>query len=131
MDLLALLVAAVVGQLFNDAISFAAAYVAVRLIEFLIKRRKFGGWTLRVLAPDGAVATERLVGMKKMEQVLDDDSDLSVFVKGVASTFGWINLDPVVKGREIGLLVVDKRQRLIVVDLTKNPAPPPKQANHG
>lgn len=130
-DLLALFVAAIAGKIFDNAIGFIVAYATVKFVEYAFKRRKFGNWTLRVIAPDGSVGTERKVGMKKMEQILDDESDMSVFIKGVTSTFGWLNCDPVVKGREIGLLVVDNRRKLIIVDLTKNPPAPAKQAPKG
>lgn len=100
------------------------AIVGILLVDRLTRRR-FGGWVLEIIDASGEVATRRLVGINKMKAVLDDESELSVFIKGVASPYGWLNVDPLTKGREIGLLVVDKKGRKILVDLTKNPPKPP------
>jgi hypothetical protein len=92
------------------------------------QNRPFEGWTIQVIKADGEIGTDRKISVTKMKQVLADDSDMSVFIKGVASTYGWLNVDPMTKGRENGLLTIAERK--IIVDLTKNPksSPPPKPA---
>lgn len=100
----------ILGTLF--ALALAAA------VGKFWKDRHFAGWSVTVIGPDGQVATERNIGRKKMELLLDDDSDLSVFVKGLASPFGWLAIDLVEKGREMGALVVDKSAKKITIDLS-------------
>lgn len=127
MDFIGNLAAVVAGQIFNDLVSLIVAFTAVKALEALYKKRKYGGWTLIVQDATGKVVTKRLVGMKKMEAVLDDESELSVFIKGVSSPFAWINIDPVTKGREVGLLTILPKVKEISVDLSKNPPAPPKK----
>lgn len=88
--------------------------------------RPFRGWRIKVIQPDGEVGTDRELSFRKARAILEEPSDMSVFVKGVASTYGWLNVDPLTKGRDLGVFRIEGRT--IVVDLTKNPksSPPPK-----
>lgn len=110
----------------DEVLGLAIGFLIVKLIERLYKERKFGGWILRVIGPDGEVVTERKIGMRKAEDVLDDDSSLSVYAKGVVSPHATLTVDLVTRGREIGLLEIDKKHKLILVDLRRNPPAAPK-----
>ncbi|MBD3366411.1 hypothetical protein GF360_03695 [candidate division WWE3 bacterium] len=100
----------VVGTLF--AVALAA------LANFLWKKHRFGGWTVKVIRPDGSVGTIRPVGRKKMEEVLDDLTTMSVFLKGLVSPYGWLTIDLVTEGREMDVLEIDHSSKQISVDLT-------------
>ena len=86
---------------------------------FLVSKRKFKGWGLEIWDGDKCLCS-RPVGQKKAESVLDDQAELSVFLKGVCSPYGWLNLDPISdEAFKIGL--VARQEKKWVVDLSKNP----------
>lgn len=115
------LVSALAFDLAKTAVGALLALLAAKFLWSRIDNARFGGWTIRVLNSDGSVACERSISVKKIQQILDDEADLSVFVKGVASTYGWVNCDPCTTGRQLGLLTVDAAARRIIIDLAKNP----------
>ena len=97
----------------------------------LWKERKFGGWTVEVNDINGQHVMSRPVGTKKTEEILDDLSTLSVFLKGLVSPFGWLKIDLVTKGVELGALKIDNTKKQFVIDLSiegvlSKPAPQPK-----
>ena len=108
-------------SIFQGAIGALIALAFGRGVVERLKERRFGGWM--VIVRHGAdELCRRPVGTKKAEEVLDDESSLSVFLKGVASPFGWLTIDLVSpEAAERGLLKVDHTQRRWVIDLAKNP----------
>jgi hypothetical protein len=46
---------------------------------------------------------------------------MSVFIKGVASPYGWINCDVLTEGKRLKLFVEQRENRRLVIDLDKNP----------
>lgn len=114
-------ISALLFDLTKSAAAAAVGFLFARLVLARLEKSRFGGWRILVRLPDGTVGTDRPISVVKARAILDDDADLSVYVKGVASTYGWINCDPTTRGREIGLLVVDSKKREILVDLAQNP----------
>ena len=111
----------VLETLLGDTFGYLIAVIVVKSIEVLYKRRKFGGWTAEIRDTEGSVVALRPIGSKKMEQVLDDDHELAVFVKGLSSPYGWLNCDVVTVGRDIGLLIVDNKFKRVILNMSKNP----------
>lgn len=107
------------------AVSVLGCFVSVLcpvMLFYGYKKWKFSGW--KVIVKDGdTVRTTRLVGPKKAEQVLDDTSDLSVFIKGVVSPYcRHLNEDVISdKSRESGLFKQLDKEKTWVVDIAKNP----------
>jgi hypothetical protein len=64
------------------------------------KRVKYGGWTIEVLGRNGKVLTKREISPTKVQQILAEESDLSQYVKGVASTYEYLNEDPCERSRK-------------------------------
>lgn len=84
-------------------------------------KQKYGGWKVLVKNNDKLLTT-RQVGPKKAEQVLDDVSDLAVFIKGVVSPYCHLSEDVISeKARETGLFKQLDKDKTWVVDISKNP----------
>ena len=112
-----------IGICVNLSSEFLVVVVGVLFAQFIrswYDRRRYGGWQVIVKRGD-TVIDVRPVSSGKIKQVNDIPEDLSVFLKGVASGYEWINCDLVTEGRNLGLLVEDKVARKIVIDLDKNP----------
>lgn len=85
-------------------------------------KSRFEGWYVRVLK-DGHERVNRPISTTKAESTLNDPDNLAEFATSMAAPFGRITCDLVSEGRSIGLLVVDEKQRVITIDLDKNPWP--------
>ena len=97
------------------------AIVASYLFWKFQERRTYGGWKVVVKNGDTILCT-RPVGGRKAKEVMDDISTLSVFLKGIVSPFGWVNLDLVSdEAKNLGLFKEDKKAREWVIDLAHNP----------
>lgn len=92
--------------------------------------KKFGNWTVIVKRP-GEKDVKRCIPIERAKLVLDDDSELSVYLKGIASPFGWINCDLVTEGVENKMLVRDNEHRTFIIDYACNPQRKPGQTNVG
>lgn len=111
----------VVVEFVVSVIASAIGFLFARLIVARFEQWRFGGWKIVIVGVDGSEVVRRSIGVAKAKVILDDDADLSVFVKGIASPYGWLNADPVTVGREIGLFRVSVAMREMVVDLRRNP----------
>lgn len=105
----------------------SAITVAAAAAIYLARKGQFTGWAVVVRKGD-KVLCKRPVGRKKAEEVLDDATSLSVFIKGVVSPFCWLNEDVLSeKASKKGLFQVSFPGRTWTVDILKNPATPPKK----
>lgn len=120
--------------LFSQSLSWVFNYLLSILVTLTVymgyKRWRWGGWNVIVTGDDGERLVERDVSIKKAEE-LEDDSELSVFVKGICSPYRQLNFDVIVVGKPSGFLTIDKKERNIYIDLrkcpkkdTENPASP-------
>ncbi len=105
-----------------DIFKFTIGYlVAQWLYDGVYKKNKFGGWQLEMVEGD-----ERLGGRNITphwaEKIFKDDYDFSVYVKGFASPYVFLNIDVNCdKAKEIGLVKVDEDSKKIIIDKSKNP----------
>lgn len=107
--------------------SFLAVVLGIGFTYFIRRRwneKHFGGWHV-VVRKNGATKVDRAISAEKAKEILREPSELSVFLKGVASPYGWINYDILHKDVEGKLLVRDDAKRLLTIDLDHNPQPPP------
>lgn len=117
----------IIEQIVAWAIGVMMATAVNVFVQATIKERKFRGWCVKITKGSDLLCT-RAVGTKKAEEVLDDASTLSVFVKGIASPFVWLNEDLVSdNARKSGLFWVDWNNKTWHVDILKNPPPPEKK----
>lgn len=113
-------------------VSAAFAYLVGRVVyEKVWKSWRYGDWRVRVLKADGTEGTDRPLSAATAERILKDPNEMSVFIKGVSSFYGWLSEDPVgVAGRRAGLLSENHVERIITLDLSKNlPEPVPPNAS--
>lgn len=89
---------------------------------------RYGRWRV-VLRNDEGEILNRPISAGKVKEILNEESELAVFLKGVASPYEWINCDPLEEGRLNGLLNEDHEQRRFILNLDKNPPRKPRQAN--
>lgn len=91
---------------------------------------RFGRWTVVIHEGDD-VLLDRSISPSKAKQLLDDEADLSVYLKGVVSPYAWLHrdlLDP--KSLEEGMLIIDETTRTYHIDLGKNPPAKHRTAEH-
>lgn len=108
------LLASFIGVLFG--LGFA------HLVKDRWDKWRYGGWCVIVIK-NGREVVNRSISVRKAKEILAEPADLSVFLKGVVSPYGWINCDPIGKGLEVGLLRRDDSRRQIIFNLDCNPSP--------
>lgn len=119
------------GDLFGWLIAITqnlvASFLAVVLgiaFTYLVRRRwdmtKYGGWRV-IVKKQGKDEVDRQISVDKAKEILHEPSELAVFLKGVASPYGWINCDILQKGVDVGLFVQDDQRRRFLIDLDHNP----------
>ena len=108
-------------NLLSDFISVVIAILVVQRLQMWWCKRKYGGWRVLVWCRNEKLI-DRPVSHEKAKQVLTEEAELSVFLKGVASPFGPLKCDLVSTGTELGLLKVDNDKREFVIRLENNPA---------
>ncbi len=118
-----------VGLIPNGIAALAGFLLAYFIRDRLLNPYRFGGSRLLVKG-GGEVKTDRAIGWRKAQEIAEDISEQSIFLKGVVSPYGWINCDIVQKGKEVGLLTIDKKKKFLfgeartyTIDLDKNPPP--------
>lgn len=112
---------AVIGLgVLTNFISTILGVLAAYVIRDHINERRFGRWRARVTR-GGKEIGSRGISARKAEELLEEPAELSVFLKGVASPYGWINCDLVTDGLANGMLTIDHAGRVYTIDMDKNP----------
>ncbi len=112
------------GVFINLLSEFLLVVAGVLFAQFIRSRwenRRYGGWEVLV-KQHGKKIDVRPISPGKIKQIAEVPEELSVFLKGVASGYGWINCDLITDGRKNGMLVEDKTARKYIIDMDKNPA---------
>ena len=91
-----------------------------------LDEHRYGRWHV-IIKNKEEIKLNRAISVRKAKEILDEPADLSVFLKGVASPFAFLNSDIVEEGERLGLLTRDNINRQFIVDLDKNPP----RAGHG
>lgn len=98
--------------------------IAGVFFAYIIKKQydnwRYGRYSVRILQ-DGEEKVNRAISPRKAEEILNEPADLAVFLKGVASPYGWINCDLISEGQTIGLLIIDREKREFLINLDNNP----------
>ena len=111
----------------TNFISTILGVLAAYVIRDHINERRFGRWRARVVR-GGKEIGSRGISARKAEELLEEAAELSVFLKGFAGAYGWINCDLVTDGKKNGMLTIDEAGRVYTIDLDKNPPPDPAKA---
>ena len=114
---------AVIGLgVLTNFISTILGVLAAYVIRDHINQRRFGRWRARVVRGDQEIGS-RGISAHKAEELLEEEAELSVFLKGFAGVYEWINCDLVTDGKKNGMLTIDPDNRVYTIDLAKNPPP--------
>lgn len=108
-------------NLLSEFVVVVAGVLFAQFIRNRLDKRRYGGWHV-IVKRQGDEIHVRPISSGKIKQIAEVPEELSVFLKGVASGYGWINCDLVTEGRELGMLVEDKTARKYTIDMDKNPA---------
>lgn len=103
--------------------NFTWMLIAIFFAQFVTRiyeRTKYGRWRVVVRKREQEVV-DREISPGKVKEILSEPAEMSVFLKGVASPYGWINCDVLTEGRRLGLFTEDRANRRLVIDLDKNP----------
>lgn len=116
-----------VSGLFQNFVWVIFGVLIANSIRQLWEMLVYGRWRVIILK-NGKEILNREVSPGKARGVLGEPADLAVFLKGVASPYGWINCDLIEEGKKKGLFVEDRHNHRFVIDLDKNP---PGEARRG
>ncbi len=119
-----------VGILTNLLSEFVIVVLGVLVANFVKNRiddYRYGQWKVIVKDLNGE-NHERPISPKKTKQILDVPEEKSVYLKGIAGTWGRINCDLIVDGPVLGMLVEDRGNRRFLIDMAKNPKISPQMA---
>lgn len=64
------------------------------------QEQRYGRWHVFLLDEDGKELLDRPISPRKAEEVLTDEADLNVYLKGLISPFGVVKCDLVTRLRE-------------------------------
>ena len=121
MEILNTILNFILETLLQEIIVVIAGVLFAQFIYSIWVKWRYGGWRV-ILKQNGKDVLNRAISPGKAKGIISEESELAVFLKGVASPYAWIKCDLLEEGRNIGMLVEDSAQRLFVIDLDKNPA---------
>jgi hypothetical protein len=116
----------IITILLNLISNFLIVVLGILFTQFVRRRsdkRRYGGWHV-IIKEKGEIKVDRAISVRKAKEILDEPTDLSVFLKGIVSPYAKLNCDIIVEGECLGLLIKDNVNRQFIVDLDKNPLPP-------
>lgn len=89
---------------------------------------RHGGWEVVIMREGKEVLRESISPARRKEFRVDRLSS-RVYLKGLVSSYGWLNCDLLAKGEDLGLYCEDKVNKEYIIDLDKNPKRKPLQTN--
>jgi hypothetical protein len=110
----------VLSGLVQNVVWVVAAILFVQFVQKVYENRRYGGWRVIVQMNEKGLV-DREISPGKLKEILEEPSEMSVFIKGVASPYAWINCDVLTEGKRLGLFMEEREQRRLVIDLDKNP----------
>lgn len=120
MDTLLAILNFVVEHIAAEFVVVVAGVIFARFIVATWEKWRYGRWHVIILK-DHQTLLDREVSYPKAKEILGEPSELSVFLKGVVSPYGWINCDILDEGIKLGLLRKDVENRHFVINLDHNP----------
>ncbi len=97
-----------------DIVKFFVAYLLGRgFYDGIYKKMRWGGWEAKVVKGD-QVLTSRKISPDRAETILNDDNELSVYIKGVVAFYDWLNMDICSdEARTEKLLIIDRKKGML------------------
>jgi len=110
----------VLSGLVQNFVWMLVAIFFAQFVQRAYEKWRYGNWRILVKRA-GEELVNREISTGKVKEILSEPAEMSVFVKGVASPYGWINCDVLTIGKDNGLFVKNPIERRLVIDLDKNP----------
>lgn len=110
----------IVQSILQEIIVVIAGVIFAHFILDIWGDWRYGRWHV-VINQGGRQILDRKISPDKVKEILKEPADRSVFLKGVASPYAWINCDLIEDGERLGLLVEDHENRCFTLNLDKNP----------
>lgn len=112
-----------------DAAKLTFAFIIIKLLyEKVYMQWRWGNWKIKVFSSNPEQKkpfepTQRSLLPRKAREILTDDGEFSIYVKGIISSTGtWLNVDIISdKAERDGLVFRDPKRREIRIDVAKNP----------
>ena len=108
-----------------DIVKFIIAFIIYQVLyEKVYLPRKWGGWVVKVIdnMESDVPRTKRKLSIHSARRIINDEGELSVYLKGLVSPFAKLTIDIASEeAKEIKLLIIDKKEKTIHIDLSKNP----------
>lgn len=109
----------ILNSLLQEVIVVIASLLFVYFIYDKWVDWRYGRWHA-VLIQFGKQVLDRNISSGKARQILNEPSDLSVFLKGLASPYAQVHTDLIEHGEKLGMLKIDRQARRITLDLDKD-----------
>ena len=112
----------IIGNLAYDVFKFTIALILVKIIyEKLYMQIRWGNWKV-IIKNQNKKLVERKLSPHVTKNIFDDEGEFSIYIKGIVSPYGWLNIDIASQeAKNIKLLNIDNDNRTITIDLSKNP----------
>jgi hypothetical protein len=97
--------------------------VGVILAQPLIKKLndlRYGKWCLTVIKNEEARIEKMPISPGKIKQFREIPEEMPVFLKGMCSPFHRINCDLMQEGKKKGVLNIDEKNRVILINLDRD-----------
>jgi hypothetical protein len=88
--------------------SYSMSVAVTLLIYYGYKWFRWGGWKVIIYDENGDIWTERTLSIRKAESI-EDESDRSVFLKGMCSPYKYLDFDLINQGIQCGFLKINNR----------------------
>lgn len=108
----------IVQQLLAELIVVVAGVLVANSILKWHKERRYGDWHALILAQDGQQLLRRQLSANTAERVLNDEAELSVFLKGLVSPYGYIHCDLVTEGKVNQVYEEDVTNRCMTIRIS-------------
>lgn len=110
----------IISGLVQNFIWMIVAILVVQTVQNWIDKRRYGRWRV-IVRQQGMELVNREISPGKFKEIINEPSEMSVFIKGVASPYAWINCDVLTEGKDLKLFVDEPENRCLIIDLDKNP----------
>ena len=106
-----------------DVLKFIVAFIIIKFFyETIYMKKRWGGWRVIILDENEKEVLERELSAIVTKRILGDLGDFSIYLKGIVSPYGFLNIDiSSQKAIDLGLIKQDKLEKKIVINLSKNP----------
>ena len=104
--------------IFEEAIGVVFGFFIIGGIVKLYTWIFFGRWEAIVIK-NGKEVVCRPISASKRREMVNEKSEKSVFIKGIASPYGYINCDILEECKEIGVFDEDGKNRKMIFNFDK------------